>query len=136
VTAAVRSPRLAHPQLILPQPGPFSRVLPSPELIAVRVRRRLLALAVVLSGAASISGCGRPATEAECDEIVGRIAELELKEAKNADPTDVQKQVAETKQAFHDKTRSQCVGKRVTDYALRCVRNAKTAEEIVQKCLD
>jgi hypothetical protein len=91
---------------------------------------------VLSAGSTVIAGCGRPATEAECDEIVGRIAELELREAKNADPADVQKQVAETKQAFHEKTRSQCVGKRVTDYALRCVRNAKTAEEIVQKCLD
>ena len=87
-------------------------------------------------GASGLTGCGRPATEAECDEIVGRIAELELGEAKSADPADVQKQVAETKQVFRDKTRKQCVGKRVTDYALRCVRNAKTAEEIVKKCLD
>lgn len=83
-----------------------------------------------------LTACGRPASEAECDEIVGRIAELELNESKGADPADVQKQVAETKRAFRDKTRAQCVGKRVTDYALRCVRNAKTAEEIVKKCLD
>jgi hypothetical protein len=83
-----------------------------------------------------LSACGRPATEAECDEIVGRIAELELKEAKTADPTDVQRQVTETKEAFRSRMKTHCVGKRVTDYALRCVRNAKTAEEIVQKCLD
>lgn len=83
-----------------------------------------------------LPACGRPATEAECDEIVGRIAELELKEAKSADPADVQRQVTETKEAFRSKMKTQCVGKRVTDYALRCVRNAKTAEEIVQKCLD
>lgn len=89
-----------------------------------------------LCAALLLVGCGRPATEAECDEIVGRIAELELREAKTADPADVEKQVAETKQTFRSKTRSMCVGKRVTDYALRCVRNAKTAEEIVKKCLD
>lgn len=94
------------------------------------------ALFLALAGPLGLSGCGRPATEVECNEIVGRIAELELGEAKSADPADVQKQVAETKQAFRDKTRAQCVGKRVTDYALRCVRNAKTAEEIVKKCLD
>ncbi|HVU02617.1 MAG TPA: hypothetical protein VHE30_12735 [Polyangiaceae bacterium] len=93
-----------------------------------------LALAAFVLFAAP--GCGRPATEAECDEIVGRIAELELREAKSADPADVQRQVTETKEAFRSKMKTQCVGKRVTDYALRCVRNAKTAEEIVQKCLD
>lgn len=84
----------------------------------------------------ALAGCGRPATQAECDEIVGRIAELELGETNTADPAEVEKQIAETKQVFRDKTRAQCVGKRVTDYALRCVRNAKTAEEIVKKCLD
>ena len=89
-----------------------------------------------LCAALLLAGCGRPATEAECNEIVGRIAELELREAKTADPADVEKQVAETKQTFRNKTRTMCVGKRVTDYALRCVRNAKTAEEIVKKCLD
>jgi hypothetical protein len=90
----------------------------------------------LVSAVLFVPACGRPATEAECDEIVGRIAELELGETKTADPADVQKQVAETKQTFRGKTRSMCVGKRVTDYALRCVRNAKTAEEIVKKCLD
>jgi hypothetical protein len=90
--------------------------------------------ASILLGA--LTACGRPATEAECDEIVGRIAELELRESKGADPDDVKRQVAETKQAFRDKTRAHCVGKRVTPYALKCVRSAQTAEEIVQKCLD
>lgn len=81
-------------------------------------------------------GCGRPATQAECDEIVGRIAELELQESGPSASADVQKQVAETKQAFQEKSKRECVGRRITSRALGCVRSAKTAEEIVRVCLN
>ena len=83
-----------------------------------------------------VAGCGRPATEAECDEIVARIAQLELARTPGADPAEVARQVAETKTAFQSKARRQCVGKRVTESALRCVRGARSAEEIVHECLD
>jgi hypothetical protein len=82
------------------------------------------------------AGCGRPATQAECDEIVGRIAELELHESGSSASADVQKQVAETKQAFQEKSKRECVGRRITSRALGCVRSAKTAEEIVRVCLN
>jgi hypothetical protein len=81
-------------------------------------------------------GCGRPATQAECDEIVGRIAELELRESAASASGDVQKQIAETKQAFQEKSKRECVGRRITSRALGCVRSAKTAEEIVRVCLN
>jgi hypothetical protein len=80
--------------------------------------------------------CGRPATQAECDEIVGRIAELEIKEAASAAPAEVEKQVVETKQAFQAKSRRECVGRRINSKAIGCVRTAKTAEEIVRVCLN
>lgn len=86
--------------------------------------------------AGALLGCGRPATQSDCDFIVGRIAELELRADKEVDPRDVAKQVAETKQEFQAKATRECVGKRVTERALRCVRTARTAEEIVQKCLN
>jgi hypothetical protein len=81
-------------------------------------------------------GCGRPASQAECDEIVGRIAELEIREAAPAASAEVQKQVAETKQAFQAKSKRECVGRRITSRAIGCVRSAKTAEEIVRVCLN
>jgi len=94
------------------------------------VQRLFWALGLVLVG------CGRPATQSECDEIVGRIAELEIKEAAPAAPAEVQKQVAETKLAFQAKSKRECVGRRITSRAIGCVRNAKTAEEIVHVCLN
>jgi hypothetical protein len=82
------------------------------------------------------TGCGRPATIADCEEIVARIAELELRGAKAADPSAIAKEVADTKVAFQAKAKQECVGKRITQRALDCVRNAKTAQEIVRECLN
>ena len=93
--------------------------------------QRLLWAAAIL-----LAGCGRPATQQECDEIVGRIAELEIREAASTAPADVEKQVHETKQAFQAKSKRECVGKRINSRALGCVRSAKTAEEIVKVCLN
>lgn len=83
-----------------------------------------------------LSACGRPATISDCEEIVARIAELELRAAPASDPSSIAKEVADTKQAFQAKAKQECVGKRITDRALKCVRNAKTADEIVRECLN
>jgi hypothetical protein len=85
---------------------------------------------------ALLEGCGRPATDAECQEIVQRIAELELKQAHVTDPTEVRAQVQATQAAFQRRAMEQCVGKRITNDALKCVRNATTAEQIVEECFD
>lgn len=97
-------------------------------------QRRLAWGGLVLT--TSTVGCGRPATQADCDFIVSRIAELELSVDKSTDRTTVEKQVADTTQEFQAKARKECVGKRVTESALRCVKEAKTAEEIVSECLN
>jgi small lipoprotein (TIGR04454 family) len=77
-------------------------------------------------------GCGRPATRAECDEIVGRIAELELRArgltGDNAD------EVKATKDALEKTTLRDCVGRRISDKAMSCVRSAKTTQQIVGEC--
>jgi hypothetical protein len=109
--------------------GAVRSLVPS---LLVLARPGSLALCLV-----ALAGCGRPATQQECDEIVGRIAELSLREGSApSDKGEVQKQVQETKQAFQKKTKEECVGKRITTRALGCVRNAKTAEEIVHECLN
>ena len=85
---------------------------------------------------ALLPSCGRPATAEECDEIVGRIAELELRESGGGDPAEVAAKVVDAKKQFQAEARSRCVGKRITEGALRCVQGAKTADEIVKRCLD
>ena len=79
-----------------------------------------------------VAGCGRPATEGECNEIVARITELELK-ARGIAGNNAE-EIKETKAALHKDTMRDCVGRRISDKALVCVRAAKTAQQIVNEC--
>jgi hypothetical protein len=84
-------------------------------------------------------GCGHPASEAECRVILERIVELELKSQKVTDPTEIAKRRSESLGMVADGGRSDllegCVGRHITDRALACVRNAETAAEITEDCL-
>ncbi len=79
-----------------------------------------------------VMACGRPATEKECDEIVGRITELELK-GRGVSGTTAE-EVKLTREALKKTTLRECVGKRISDRAMECVRSATTAEQIVKEC--
>ena len=80
--------------------------------------------------------CGRPASAEQCEHIVARITELELKDLKITDPKEVSSRVELTKQQLRDRVMSQCTGKRITKAALHCVETAETADQIVHKCFD
>lgn len=83
-----------------------------------------------------VAGCGHPATEKDCDEIVTRIARLELQKQHPHDAKAVEKGIESTKKSLRQTTMKDCVGKRITDGAMRCVRNAKTSDEIINHCFD
>ena len=94
-------------------------------------KRRGLTLLVGLWLSSAVSGCGRPATEQECEEIVTRITELELKaRGITNSPSDI----ADTKAALKKDILRGCVGRRISDKALACVRSAKTGQQVVQEC--
>lgn len=90
------------------------------------------ALGVVALG---LAGCGHPATRAECDEIITRSAEIELHAQHVSDPRAVAERVAAAKASKGDALLDRCVGRRITDRALVCVRQASSAEQ-VDRCLD
>jgi hypothetical protein len=92
----------------------------------------LLPLAVALASV----GCGHPATVEECDEIVERIARLELEKRNPTDTAVVEEEVEATQQSLRESTMKDCVGKRITSRAMECVRNAKTSKEIIDDCFD
>ena len=85
------------------------------------------------------AGCGHPASEAECETIVNRIVELELKAQKITDPAEIAKRRSESLGVAGERGRAEvlqgCVGKRITDRALVCVREADNASEITDRCL-
>ena len=92
---------------------------------------RLLSLLLPLTSLA----CGHPASNKECQEIVEQIATLELEKASGAaDPKSLGAQVDETKKALASNTLKDCVGKRITERAMQCVRAAKTSQQIVDDC--
>lgn len=87
-----------------------------------RVLRRLVPCVLLLLG------CGRPATQEECTEIVKRITELELHaRGLNSNTKD---EVAHTQEALRQSTLRECVGRRLSDEAMSCVRKATSAEQI------
>lgn len=76
------------------------------------------------------SGCGHPATEAECEAIFRANAEVELRAQGITDPKILDQRVADARAAKGDELLKDCLGKRITDSAMDCVKRAKTAEEL------
>jgi len=84
-------------------------------------------------GTLALVGCGHPATEKECEEIVERVARLELEQA-HAGSDVVQSEVKLAKESFKKDMNRRCIGRRVTQEAMNCVRTAKTSEQIEKEC--
>lgn len=98
--------------------------------------RRVIVLAAVTSIAVSaplLGGCGRKATREDCELIVDRNAEVQLKAMGVSDAPTVQKRKEELRAQMKSDL-DECVGKRITDGMLACVKGAETAEAIT-KCM-
>lgn len=84
---------------------------------------------------ALLTGCGHPASVKECEEIVETIVRLELKSS-DAGDQDVAEEVKAAKDALKDDMMKRCVGRRITDRAMQCVRESKSAAEIETECFN
>lgn len=82
-----------------------------------------------------VAACGEPATEAQCDEIVERIATLEI-EARKVKPGDVAKEIDAVKRDMRENAMKDCVGKRIRKETMACVRGAPSSRELVDRCFD
>jgi len=80
-----------------------------------------------------LAGCGRKATREDCEVVVDRNVELQLKALGVVDPAVVAKRREEMRASMKEDI-DKCVGKRVTDGMMGCVKAAETAEKI-DKCL-
>jgi hypothetical protein len=74
-------------------------------------------------------GCGRPASEQDCQMIFEKSIEVEMRSLDKADPATLSKKQKELSEAFAPEVK-QCVGKRVTEGTLNCIRGAKTPAEL------
>jgi hypothetical protein len=101
--------------------------------------KRLLRLGFFVSGGwlslLALSGCGHPASVKECEEIVEAIVRLEMRQA-DAGSDAVAEEVRATKESMRGDMMKRCVGRRLTDTAMRCVRKATTAQQIEEQCFD
>jgi|YNPBryBLVA2012_1023415.scaffolds.fasta_scaffold06618_3 hypothetical protein len=91
-------------------------------------------LTVVVAAAFALAGCHR-ATEQDCEKILDRIVELELKDQGIQDPATVASRKADARAKRHDDLIKSCVGKRLPQSSLRCIEKAQSADEITEKCL-
>jgi len=95
---------------------------------------RFAAALVVALGVGGLASCHR-ATEADCEQILDRIVELELKDQGVTDPELVKRRTEETKSRKRDQLVRSCVGKRVSQSNMECIRKAQSSAEITDKCL-
>lgn len=80
-------------------------------------------------------GCGHPASETDCREILRRAAELELRERLGSESPLIATEVQSIEESMKDAMMTKCVGKRITDDALACVRSATKSEQLFEECL-
>ncbi len=80
-----------------------------------------------------VAGCGRKATLEDCEVIVDRNVEVQLKALGVTDEKIVAQRRTEMRAALKDDIGS-CVGKRVTDGMMTCVKSADSTDRIDQ-CL-
>lgn len=80
-------------------------------------------------------GCGHPATRDDCEAIFRRSAEIELRAQNVTDPKSIEERTAAVRAARGQELVDRCVGRRITDQALQCVRGAQTPRE-VDRCLE
>jgi hypothetical protein len=80
-----------------------------------------------------VGACGRPATEDECREILRRTAELEM-QGRLGSRELIEAEIKALEASMRPQMMKKCVGKRITDDAMACVRKAKSAEQLAQDC--
>ena len=96
--------------------------------------QRPMALALLLLLTAGL-GCRRErATLAQCQEILDRIVQLEMREAGFRDPVLLQQRREELRKLLAPELK-ECEGKRMRSDALACVRAARSTAEISHRCL-
>lgn len=76
-----------------------------------------------------LAACGRVATTEDCKMIYDKNVEVEMRSLEKADDATIERKKGELRAAF-DAELKQCVGKRVTESVLACIRAAKTPDEM------
>ncbi len=95
--------------------------------------REILAVWFVVLLAGIATGCGRRATRGDCQLIVDKSVELQLKETNQTSAEAIQKREEEVRFELEGELKA-CEGRRVTERTMDCVNTASTTQELDQ-CL-
>ncbi len=88
---------------------------------------------LLAAGALALLGCGRRATKADCEIIVDRMVVVKLKAKNITDPESINKMQGDLRKDA-DTDLQGCIGRRITDSAMACIKTADTEDAII-KCL-
>ena len=94
--------------------------------------RRINATYFALAAPGAIAfavGCGRHATHEDCQLIVDRSVELQMKEMSHNEPTAIAEREQRVVAALEEQIKA-CETRRVTDKTMACVRSASTMKEL------
>lgn len=97
------------------------------------MRRVNVLLCVTVGLLPAVFGCGRKASRADCEAVVDKNVEVKLLADGVTDPDIVARRKEELRASLKDDI-DKCVGRRITDGMMACVKGAQTAEQI-DKCL-
>ena len=100
---------------------------------ALRQLRNAPGFAFTVVMTLALVGCGRRATEADCQLIVDKSVELQLRETNQTSADAIEKREEQVRGELQDEIKS-CEGRRVTEKTLTCVQAASTTQEL-DKCL-
>jgi hypothetical protein len=88
--------------------------------------RRAIVTAALLTG---VAACGRKATVADCQLIVDQNVAVQMRAMHVVDPAAIAKKQAELQTELKGELK-ECVGRRVSDTMMSCVKGAQTSDEI------
>ena len=101
----------------------------SPRVTVAGLSRVLGASLLLALPLVSLSACGRPATQEDCQLIVDRNVELAMKNLDITDPAQIDKRKQQIRTEQQDGIKS-CIGKNVTDKMMACVKTAQKQDDI------
>jgi hypothetical protein len=92
-----------------------------------------LTISLFFSLTFALTACGRKATEADCELIIDRNVEVQMRAMHIDDAPTITKKQDELRAQMKDDLKD-CEGRRVTDKMMGCVKNAQTGDEVTE-CL-
>lgn len=102
-------------------------------LILRPMRRFVIVFVAALATSLGALSCGRHATQADCEVILDRMVVVKLKQKNITDTESVTKMQSELRKDAESDFPG-CIGRRITDAAMECIKKAESQEAIV-KCL-